>query len=272
MRPDQRDVPAPAPGLIPLTPRVLPLTSRRPATALARGSNGAGQLGDGDTPGSSPVPGRACGNVACTVPLQTVVQVAAGDGHSIAVLDDGSVVGWGANDSGQLEDGTSMSRKVPVRVCAPGGCSGFLTGVSAVTAGISGSHSVALPSADLATSIAASPEPVAVGGTLTYTVRVHNYGPTSAENVVLTDQLPSSVRYHSANPSTGHCDTPPTGTTDTVSCSFGTLPRGGAATVTIAVKVRYASGGSVTNLVSATGDTPGPRPGNNTAVITTPVS
>ncbi|CAM5558475.1 hypothetical protein SNARM312S_06959 [Streptomyces narbonensis] len=83
------------------------------------------------------------------------------------------------------------------------------------------------PSADLATSIAASPEPVANGGTLTYTVRVHNYGPTAAENVVLTSPLHASVRYASASPTTGHCDTPPTGTTDTVTCSFGTLPGAG---------------------------------------------
>lgn len=206
--------------------------------------------------------------------------MAAGNGHSIALLEDGSVVGWGANISGQLGDGTTTDRISPVRVCTHGQtapCTRFLEGATAIAVGDNHTVAVHQTSADLATSITAGPEPVANGGTLTYTVRVHNYGPTAAENVVLTNQLPASVRYASASPSTGHCDTPPTGTTDTVTCSFGTVARGGAATVTIAVKVRSASGAggvvnAVTNAVFATSDTPDPRPNNNSAVITTPVS
>ncbi|MEU7070441.1 DUF11 domain-containing protein [Streptomyces narbonensis] len=187
-------------------------------------------------------------------------------------------VSWGSNAfniDGQLGDGTRTNRTSPVRVCAVGRtapCTRFLEGVISISAGDLHSVAVYRPSADLATSIAASPEPVANGGTLTYTVRVHNYGPTAVENVVLSVPLPTTVRYASASPSTGHCDTPPTGTTDTVTCSFGTLARGGAATLTLAVKVRSASGGSVTAVVSSTSDTPDPRPNNNTAVITTPVS
>ncbi|MEU4061672.1 hypothetical protein AB0F25_04425 [Streptomyces wedmorensis] len=243
-----------------------------PGTALTWGGNHRGQLGDGNTAGSATVPGRVCGNATCTAPLDKAVQVAAGDGHSIALLEDGTVLGWGNNASGQLGDSTKTDRATPVRVCAvgePAPCAGFLEGVTSIGAGDSHTIAVARPLADLATSIGASPEPVANGGTLTYTVRVHNYGPTSAEDVVLTDHLPTTVRYAGATPSTGHCDTPPTGTTNTVTCHFGTLARGGAATVTIAVKVR--STGSVTNVVSATGTTPDPRPVNNSAAITTPV-
>jgi alpha-tubulin suppressor-like RCC1 family protein len=45
-----------------------------------------------------------------------VVQVAVGEGHSCALLDDGMVECWGRNDHGQLGDGTTLNRSEPVRV------------------------------------------------------------------------------------------------------------------------------------------------------------
>lgn len=45
-----------------------------------------------------------------------IVQIAAGEFHVIALADDGSVWAWGANDVGQLGDGTITSRSYPVRV------------------------------------------------------------------------------------------------------------------------------------------------------------
>ncbi|MEU5217581.1 hypothetical protein AB0G79_15465 [Streptomyces sp. NPDC020807] len=249
------------------------LAARTDGTVLAWGNNSAGRLGDGTlTPRPAPV--RVCAPGGCSGFLTGVTAVAAGisGGHSVALREDGSVRAWGFNDDGQLGDGTKEFRKTPVRVCAPGSvapCTRFLEGVTSIAAGDRHTIAVSRPLADLATSVSATPEPVANGGTLTYTVRVHNYGPTAAADVVLTDHLPTTVRYVSASPSVGNCDTPPTGTTDTVTCSFGSLPRGGAATVKIAVKVRTAE--SVTHVVSATSETPDPRPANNTAAITTPV-
>ncbi|GGY37299.1 hypothetical protein GCM10010299_49670 [Streptomyces tanashiensis] len=118
---------------------------------------------------------------------------------------------------------------------------GSLSDVVSITAGTTHGVAVTQPLADLATSIAAGPEPVADGGTLTYTIRVRNRGPTAAEDVVLTDNLPANVRFTTATPSTGTCDTPPAGSTDTVTCHFGSLANGATATPTLKVMVRSPS-------------------------------
>ncbi|MCL2503639.1 MAG: cell wall-binding repeat-containing protein [Coriobacteriia bacterium] len=42
--------------------------------------------------------------------------VSAGQWHSLAMKDDGSLWSWGCNDSGQLGDGTSVDKSIPARV------------------------------------------------------------------------------------------------------------------------------------------------------------
>jgi alpha-tubulin suppressor-like RCC1 family protein len=66
-----------------------------------------------------------------------VVQVAAGNGHGLALRSDGTVWAWGFNGSGELGDGTRTSRSTPVQVTG-------LTGVTQVAA--SGAFSLALRS------------------------------------------------------------------------------------------------------------------------------
>lgn len=144
---------------------------------------------------------------------------------------------------------------MPIRVCAVGQkapCTRLLEGVTSIGAGDRHSIAVSRPSADLATSIAASPEPVVNGGTLTYTVVPGPQpGPTAAENVVLTDH------FISATPSTGGiCDKPPAGSTDTVTCSFGTLSRGGDLTLTIQAKALLTYLPQITNAAEVTSGTP----------------
>jgi len=63
---------------------------------------------------------------------RAVVAVAAGGRHSLAVLADGTVLSWGADDSGQLGRGGSPDVAAPVQ--APDGASGVLHGVVAVAA------------------------------------------------------------------------------------------------------------------------------------------
>ncbi|WFE66190.1 hypothetical protein [Micromonospora sp. WMMD714] len=114
--------------------------------ALAWGSNYVGRLGDG-TGIYRPVPVQVCAvgeSAPCTRFLSGVRSVAAGAAHSLAVVDNASAVAWGWNGQGQLGDGSTVNRAVPVRVCALGQaapCQRFLTAVNTVAAGF---HSMAL--------------------------------------------------------------------------------------------------------------------------------
>jgi hypothetical protein len=70
----------------------------------------------------------------CAPPLERQQgSVAAGDAHSLAVREDGTLWAWGRNWAGQLGDGTTTRRSTPVQV---------LTNVRSVTAG--GYHSLAV--------------------------------------------------------------------------------------------------------------------------------
>ncbi|MGD0210399.1 MAG: hypothetical protein ABSC14_05405, partial [Desulfomonilia bacterium] len=46
----------------------------------------------------------------------TWVKVAAGNGHSLALKKDGTLIAWGKNNHGQLGDGTNTDRYTPVQV------------------------------------------------------------------------------------------------------------------------------------------------------------
>jgi alpha-tubulin suppressor-like RCC1 family protein len=99
-------------------------------TVEAWGYNAQGELGDGKTERST-VPVAVSG-------LAEVKAISAGTGtglQSLALLGDGTVRAWGSNVYGQLGDGTTEDKHVPVAVSG-------LSGVSAVAAGTY--HSLAL--------------------------------------------------------------------------------------------------------------------------------
>lgn len=88
---------------------------RRANGALASwGYNGDGQRGDGTTTAAS----DTIGTVTLPAGL-TVVRVAAGGNHVLALLSDGSVYAWGRNANGQLGLGDQQIRTVPTRVPLP---------------------------------------------------------------------------------------------------------------------------------------------------------
>jgi alpha-tubulin suppressor-like RCC1 family protein len=108
-------------------------------TAWTWGRNDSGQLGDGTNVSKlSPVQVM---DVDGNGVLTDVTAIASGHFHNLAVLTSGAVVAWGRNGSGQLGDGTTTHRNVPVDVKGLNGV-GWLTDVDTLAAGHS--HSLAI--------------------------------------------------------------------------------------------------------------------------------
>ncbi len=125
-------------------------------------------------------------------------------------------------------------------------------------------------SADLRIVKADSPDPVAAGATLTYSVEVDNLGPNAATGVRVTDQLPKEVDLVSATVSGGQC----TSKGRKVTCDLGAIPvvtgaYATARTVTIAVIPRKV--GTISNTASVKGAEKDPAKANDKATATTRV-
>ncbi len=87
------------------------------------GRNTSGQLGNNTT--TTPMYPVAVNTNAGVSALygKTVVSIAAGNAHSLALCSDGTVAAWGNNGNGQLGDNTVTRRLVPVAVNTNGGVS-----------------------------------------------------------------------------------------------------------------------------------------------------
>jgi alpha-tubulin suppressor-like RCC1 family protein len=95
------------------------------------GKNDAGQLGLGDTADRGDGPGEMGANLTTVNlgPGRTAIAIATGFAHTCAVLDDGTVKCWGANNAGQLglsdtldrgDDGGEMGGNLPTVNLGPG--------------------------------------------------------------------------------------------------------------------------------------------------------
>ena len=121
------------------------------------------------------------------------------------------------------------------------------------------------PRADLSVAKSDSPDPVAPGGTLTYTIQVTNLGPSSSTGMTLVDALPPGVSFVSSTPGAPTC----TLAANVVTCQLGGLGPTASQTVAIVVTVALATSGPLGNAASVTGNetdlvsaptTPTPRP------------
>jgi alpha-tubulin suppressor-like RCC1 family protein len=99
---------------------------------MAWGDNSHGQLGT-TGPTESDVPVAVLG-VGGTGTLSGVKAVSAGAYHSLALLNNGTVVAWGDNGAGELGNNTTTQSNIPVPVLGIGG-NGLLGGVKAIAAG-----------------------------------------------------------------------------------------------------------------------------------------
>jgi uncharacterized repeat protein (TIGR01451 family) len=120
-----------------------------------------------------------------------------------------------------------------------------------------------LPKADLGITKTDAPDPVLVGGQLTYTLLVTNDGPHDATGVTVVDNLPADVTFVSA--SAGCLEA-----TGKVTCTVGRLAFNDLVEITIVVTADVE--GLITNTATVSGNEYDPSSSNNTASQETTVT
>jgi len=111
---------------------------------------------------------------------------------------------------------------------------------------------------DLVITKAAAPSPVSLGAQVTWTLVVHNNGPSDATGVKTADALPAGMTFVSATTTQGTCSG-----TQLVSCDLGNLANGASATIVI--KTTAAAAGSVVNTATVVGNEAETNTANNAA-------
>jgi len=171
-----------------------------------------------------------------------------------------------------LPPGATAFAEIVVTPAAPGSLTSAGT-VTSATPDYNGiNNSVTLTTvfgealADLSIAYSRSKNVVMVGDTLTYTFDVANHGPAEATDVFLNDELSDAEALVSATTNRGGCD----GISTFVSCSFGSMPPGAVARVTVVVNV--VRSGLRGNRVSVSSSVNDPNAENNWATILTPVN
>jgi len=126
---------------------------------------------------------------------------------------------------------------------------------------------VVIPGPDLRLTKAISagaPGGIAIAGTnVTYLLTVTNNGPSSANNVIITDNLSAKTTFVSCSASIGSCGNQ----ANTVTANLGSLVNGAQATVIIVVQVApmVTDGTLILNMATASSSLPDPIPANNIA-------
>lgn len=121
-----------------------------------------------------------------------------------------------------------------------------------------------LDTADLVLTKIDTPDPVVAGGSLQYTLTVLNNGPSIANNVVVTDNLPPGMTFVS----TVGCAEDPGGVP---TCSLGNIAVGVPTMYTINATVDPSTSGQLINSAMVTSTTAEAAPGNESASSTTTV-
>jgi uncharacterized repeat protein (TIGR01451 family) len=173
---------------------------------------------------------NASGVVLTTsVPANTSFVSATGGGAA-----SGGTVTW---NLGGLNTGSSASVQLVVKVASPLANGTVINSGAPVidcneTSPVSGSAvtTTAQSAPSLSVSVAGTPDPVAAGGTLTYTLSYANNGNANATGVVLTDGVPASTTFVSA---TGGG----TESAGTVTWNLGSLATGASGSVQVVVQV-----------------------------------
>lgn len=117
-------------------------------------------------------------------------------------------------------------------------------------------------STDLSITKTAMPSPFIAGESITYTITVSNNGPSNAQNVSVTDNLPAELEFISATTSNGTWFSP--------EWTIGTIPAGSSRTLVIEARVLadIAQSSTIENTAIVTSSTPDPILDNNQSVHT----
>jgi len=122
---------------------------------------------------------------------------------------------------------------------------------------------VSSPTADLAIGLLDSPNPLQLGGYLTYTITVSNSGPATATGVIAYDTLPPTVNFISASPANSYTVV---GQLVTFT-NLGNLASGAQTSVTVTVQPTAA--GTITDTASCYSGIVDPFKANNSAAVKT---
>ena len=218
--------------------------------------------------------------VGATSAHRTVTVTNTGDPGQDLLVTSESITGVNAPDFAIALDGCITISIHAGASCTieltftPGAAGARSASLSISDNGLGGPHTVSLtgtgatPTADLAVSISATPNPVKSGQKVTYTITLLNAGPSTATSILINDTLSSQSTFVSATITQGTCITPVRGASGVVSCSLASLASGASTPIQIVVTV-IAKRSSITNTVTVSAATADPNLANNTASITT---
>jgi uncharacterized repeat protein (TIGR01451 family) len=109
----------------------------------------------------------------------------------------------------------------------------------------------------------------------TYDLSVRNEGPSDAQNITVTDVVPSDTTFVSFVQNIGSaftCTAPPSGGTGGINCTITTLALGESASFRLVVRVSPVDVSLISNTATVLSSTTDPNPGNNSATVTAVVS
>lgn len=118
-------------------------------------------------------------------------------------------------------------------------------------------------------------ESAAAGDAIVYSIYVFNGGPSDAQNVTVTDTLPSGTTFVSLSASSTNftCNMPAVGAGGTVTCTATTFANQADTNFTLTVKTSPgAPSGSIRNTATINSSTADPNPSDNSSGVTTGIT